>query len=340
MIAARRFSGAHRAPLAVLLKKLIKTIGYAISLAVVASAAAWAQAYPSRPVRYIVPFTPGGSPDIVARTLADRLSRIWGQQMVVDNRAGAAGVVGANLGAKAAPDGYTLFQCNIASNAIASVIYKTLPFDMHKDFAAITRIGTTPNALVVGIGVPAKTAQEFIALARVQPGKLTYGSSGASPYLAMELFKMLTHIDVTSVAYKGAAPALADMMGGQITASVSNLPALVQPVLAGRIRALGVMDAKRAAQWPDVPTMAEAGVNGAEVTSWYGVCAPAGAPQPVLNKLHADFTGVLNSADVRQRFSGLMIDVSPGTPAEFAAFMRAETTRWAQVAKKAGLQPQ
>ena len=151
---------------------------------------------------------------------------------------------------------------------------------------------------------------------------------------------MLTNIDVTSVSYKGAAPALSDMMGGQITASVSNLPGLVQHVLAGRIRAIGVMDAKRAQQWPNVPTMAEAGVNGAEVTSWYGVCAPAATPKPVLDKLHTDFTVVLKSADIQQRFTDLMIDVSPGTPAEFAAFMRSETIRWAQVAKKAGLVPQ
>ena len=311
---------------------------------VLTAAPCWAQqshpSYPLRPVRYIVPFTPGGSPDIVARTLGDRLSRIWGQQMVVDNRAGAAGVVGANLVAKSAPDGYTLLQCNIASNAIAKVLYKTLPFDMHQDFAAITRIGTTPNAVVVGIGVPVKSVQEFIALAKASPGKLTYGSSGASPYLAMELFKMLTNIEVTSVAYKGSAPALSDMMGGQITASVSNLPGLVQHVLAGRIRAIGVMDAKRAPQWPNVPTMGEAGVNGAEVTSWYGACAPAATPKSVLDKLHTDFTAVLKSADIQQRFTDLMIDVSPGTPAEFAAFMRSETIRWAQVAKKARHVPQ
>lgn len=260
--------------------------------------------------------------------------------MVVDNRAGAAGTLGANLAAKAAPDGYTLFQCNIASNAVAAALYKSLPFDLHKDFAAITRIGTTPNALVVGMGVPAKSLHEFITLAKASPGKLTYGSSGASPYLAMELFKLLTQTDITSVSYKGAAPAISDMMGGQITAGVTNLPALIQPVLAGRMRALGVMDARRAQQWPTVPTMAEVGVIGCEVTSWYGVCAPAGTPQPVLNKLHADFTAVLKSADVQQRFADLVIDVSPGTPAEFAAFMRGETTRWMQVAKKAGLTPQ
>jgi tripartite-type tricarboxylate transporter receptor subunit TctC len=182
--------------------------------------------------------------------------------------------------------------------------------------------------------------REFIALAKANPGKLTYGTSGASPHLAMELFKTITNIDVTSVTYKGAAPALADMMGGQITASLTNLPGLVAHAQAGRIRVLGVMDVRRAKQLPDVPTMAEAGVNDCVVTSWYGVCAPVATPKPVLDRLHTDFTGVLKSADIRQRFGDLVIDIAAGSPAEFMNFMRTETTRWAQVAKKAGLQPQ
>ena len=295
--------------------------------------------YPSKPLRYIVPFPAGGSPDIVGRLLADRLSRIWGQQVVVDNRSGAGGTIGAAIGARAAPDGYTLFQCNIASNAIAASLYAKLPYDTLRDFAPVSRIGTTASALVVHPSMPFESVAEFIAYAGANPGKLSYGSSaaGTSPHLAMELFKTMARIDVVHIAYKGAAPALADLIAGQVPVSVSNIPAVLSPVQSGRMRALAVTGATRASQLPSVPTMIEAGLTGYEVTSWYGVCAPAGTPAPVLGKLHADLIRVLLAPDVQQRLNDLVVDVAPTSREDFAAFISAETRRWAQVVKDAGL---
>lgn len=317
-------------------------------VAAIAAAVFWcpvdcrAQSYPSKPVRYIVPFPPGGSPDIVGRLLAERLSRVWGQQMVVDNQSGAGGTVGAAAAARAAPDGYTLFQCNIASNAIASSIYAKLPYDAARDFASITRIGTTPNGLVVHPSMPAATLAQFTAYAKANPGKLSYGSTaaGSSPQLTMELFKIMTGTDIVHIPYKGAAPALADLIGGQIPVGIANVPALLAPVQAGRIRALAVTGAKRSSQFPLVPTMIESGLKDFDVTSWYAVCAPAATPLTVLDKLNADFTKVLLSADLQQRMTDLMIDVAPTSREGLAAFIKAETSRWAHVVKDAKIPQQ
>jgi tripartite-type tricarboxylate transporter receptor subunit TctC len=314
----------------------------AAAAALVCCDGSFAQPYPAKPLRYIVPFPAGGSPDIVGRLLADRLGRMWGQQVVVDNRSGAGGTLGAGIGARAAPDGYTLFQCNIASNAIAASLYAKLPYDVLRDFAPVSRIGTTASALVVHPSMPFATVTEFIAYAKANPGKLSYGSSGAgtSPHLAMELFKTMAKIDVVHIAYKGAAPALADLIAGQVPVSVSNIPAVLAPIQSGRMRALAVTGALRASQLPAVPTMIEAGLPGYEVTSWYGVCAPAATLEKVLDKLHADLMRVLEAPDVQQRLKDLVVDVAPTSRADFAAFIRAETTRWAQVVKDAGLAPQ
>jgi tripartite-type tricarboxylate transporter receptor subunit TctC len=299
----------------------------------------YAQQYPAKPVRYIVPFPAGASPDIVGRLMADRLSRMWNQQVVVDNRSGAGGTLGAAIAARAAPDGYTLFQCNIASNAIADSLYAKLAFDPQRDFAPITRIGTTASVMIVHPSLPVNTVAEFIAHAKANPGKLSYGSSaaGTSPHLAMELLKTLARIDVVHIAYKGAPQALADLIGGQVPVSISNIPAFLPPILSGRARALAVTSLKRASQLPSVPTMDESGMKGYEVTSWYGVCAPAATPAPLLGKLHADLTKVLSAPDVQQRMIELVIEPAPTSREEFAAFIRAETLRWAQVAKDAKL---
>ena len=314
----------------------------AVAAALACPGGSFAQPYPVKPVRYLVPFPAGGSPDIVGRLLADRLSRMWGQQVVVDNRSGAGGTVAAGIAARAAPDGYTLFQCNIASNAIAASLYAKLSYEPLRDFAPISRIGTTSSALIVHPSMPVSSIAEFIAYAKANPGKVSYGSSGAgsSPHLAMELFKTMTGIDVVHIAYKGAAPALADLIGGQVPVGISNIPALLSPVQTGRARALAVTGAKRVSQLPSVPTMSESGLTGYEVTSWYGVCAPAGTPAPVLDKLHADLIRVLKMPDVQQRLNDLVVDVAPMRRDDFAAFIRAETLRWAQVVKAAGLTPQ
>ena len=314
----------------------------AVGLMLWSAGAATAQTYPTKPVRYIVPFPAGGSPDLVGRLLSDRLSKLWLQQVVVDNRSGAGGTLAAGIAARAVNDGYTLFQCNIASNAIAASLYAKLPYDVLRDFEPVTRIGTTASALVVHPALPAANLTEFIAHAKANPGKLSYGSSGvgASPHLSMELFKTMTKTDIVHVAYKGAAPALADLMGGQVPVGISNIPAVMAPVQSGRMRALGVTSLKRAAQLPSVPTMVEAGLMGYEVTSWYGVCTPAGVPAPVLAKLHADITKVLQARDVQQRLNDVVVEVAPTSRAEFSAFIASETKRWAQVAKDAGLTPQ
>lgn len=298
-----------------------------------------AQAYPSKPVRYVVPFPAGASPDIVGRLMADRLSRIWGQQVVVDNRSGAGGTLGAGIAARAAPDGYTLFQCNIASSAIAASLYAKLAYDPIRDFDSITRIGTTANAIIVHPSLPVATVAEFIAHARANPGKLSYGSSaaGTSPHLGMELFKTITKINVVHIAYKGAPQAIADLMGGQVPVAVSNIPALLPPIQSGRARAVAVTSLKRTSQLPAVPTVDESGIKGFEVTSWYGVCVPAGTPAAILGKLHADLTKVLLAQDVQQRMTELVIEPAPTSREDFSAFIRAETRRWAQVVKEAGL---
>ncbi|HEY0337143.1 MAG TPA: tripartite tricarboxylate transporter substrate binding protein [Burkholderiales bacterium] len=305
-------------------------------------AAVLGQTYPVKPVRYVVPFPAGDSPDIVGRLVSERLNRLWGQPVVVENRVGAGGTVGAAVAAKATPDGYTLFQCNIASNAIAYSLYTKLPYEPLRDFAPISRIGTTSSAVVVHPSMPAASIAEFIAYAKANPGKVSYGSPGVgtSPHLSMELLKLMAHINLVHIAYKGAAPTIADLLGGQIPAGIVNIPALLPLLQAGRLRALAVTGAKRASQWPSVPTMAEAGMTGYNVTSWYGLCAPAGTARPIIDKVHADLSTVLQAPDVQQRLSDLVIDAAPASPEQFAEFIRSEMGRWAKVVKDAGIPQQ
>ena len=323
---------------------MIQALLVVIAFAVVAwaNAPANAQSYPVKPVRYVVAFAAGDSPDIVARLVADRLSRLWDQQMVVENRVGAGGTIAGAAVANAPPDGYTLFHCNIASSAIAVAMYPKLPYDPIRDFAMVSRIATTANALIVHPSLPAKSVAEFIAYAKANPGKLSYGSPGVgtSPHLSMELFKSITGTNVVHIAYKGAMPALADLMGGQIPVMLANLPALLPHIISGKIRALAVTSAKRSAPLPAVPTMLESGVADYVVTSWYGMCAPAGTPVPILEKLHADLTKTLQAPDVQQRLSDLVIDVAPTSRDEFTEFIRSEIRRWAQVVKDAGIPTQ
>ena len=301
-----------------------------------------AQQFPNKPVRYVVAFAAGDSPDIVARLAGDRLSRIWDQQVVVENRVGAGGTIAGNFVAKAPPDGYTLLHCNIATNAIALALYTKLPYDGLKDFAPVTRMGTTANVFLVHPSMPTKTVAQFIAYAKANPGKLSYGHGGvgASPHLSMELFKNLAGINLVHIAYKGASPAIADLMGGQIPVAIANLPALIPHIRSGKAHALAVTSEKRVPQAPAIPTMVESGYKDYVVSAWYGMCAPAGTPQPVLEKLHADTTRVMNSPDVQQRLNDLVIDVATHSRDEFTAFMRAEAVRWAKVVKDAGIPTQ
>jgi tripartite-type tricarboxylate transporter receptor subunit TctC len=301
-----------------------------------------AQSYPSKPVRYVVPFPAAASPDIIARLITERLSRMWSQQVVVDNRSGAGGTVGAAFAAKAPPDGYTLFQCNIASSAIAESLYAAMPYNHQRDFAPISLIGKTPNVLVVHPSMPSRTLKEFIAYAKANPGKLSYGTSaaGSSQQLSMEFFKLTAKIDVVHVAYKGAPQALSDVIGGQIPSSVQSAPGVLTAIQSGRVRALAVTSLTRIPQLPSVPTIHETALPGFEVNSWYGLCAPAGTPTPVLDRVHADLTAVLRVPEIQQRFKELVIEVAPTSREEFAQFIRAETARWARVIKDAGIAQQ
>ena len=298
-----------------------------------------AQAYPNRPVRIIVPFPPGGGVDIVNRIVAPRLTEALGQQVVIENRSGAGGNVGADAAAKSTPDGYTMFACGVASHGVSPAIYKKLPYDAVKDFAPVSMIGTTPNVLVVHPAVPAKTVAEFIAHAKAGGGKIPYASPGVgtSPHMTMELFKMATGISMVHAPYKGGAPALQDVMGGHVVGMFGNLPEQIAAIKAGRTRALAVSSAKRHSSLPDVPTVAESGVPGFEVTAWYASCVPSAVPRPVLDKLNAAVVKAVNAADVRERLVQSTIDPAPGTRAELAAFIDTEIAKWKKVAQGAGI---
>jgi tripartite-type tricarboxylate transporter receptor subunit TctC len=303
------------------------------------SAAALAQAFPTKPVRMIVGFAPGGGTDLAARLVANALGEAWNANVIVDNRPGGGGLLGTELTAKAYPDGHTLMLCNIGSHAITPARQKNLPFDVLKDFAFASMIGGTPNVFVVTNAFPARTLGEFISYARANPGKVSFGSSGvgASPHLSIELMKTMTGIDIVHVPYKGAAPALADAMGGQIPASVGNLPGgPLAAIKSGKVRALAVTTAKRSPQLPDVPSFSET-IPGYEVTGWYGICTQSAVPKPILAKMNADLNRVLKGPDLARRLSDQGIDVAPSTQEEFRAYVVAEIAKWTKVVKEAGL---
>ena len=297
-----------------------------------------AQNYPARPLRLIVPTAPGGGTDFTGRLVAAKLSETMGQQVVVENRGGGGGSVGADNAAKATADGYTLLLGSIATHAVNPALYKKLPYDHLKDFAPVSLIGTVPNALVVHPSVPVKSMQEFITYAKANPGKINYGSSGVGspPHLSMELLRSMTGINLVHVPYKGAGPALADLLGGQVQAMCTSLAGLINFVKSGRVRALGVTTAKRNPQLPDVPTIVESGVPGYEVTIWYAVFAPVATPKAIVDKLNAEMVKALNSSEMKERMALQGMDPAPSTPAELTAFVKVETAKWAKAAKDSG----
>ena len=297
-----------------------------------------AQDYPSRPLRLIVPTAPGGGTDFTGRLVAAKLSESLGQQVVVENRGGGGGSVGADNAAKSTADGYTLLLGSIATHAVNPALYKKLPYDHLKDFAPVSLIGTVPNALVVHPSVPAKSVQEFIAYAKANPGKINYGSSGVGspPHLSMELLRSMTGINLVHVPYKGAGPALADLLGGQMQAMCTSLAGLINFIKSGRVRALGVTTAKRNPQLPDVPTIVESGIPGYEVTIWYAVFAPVATPKAIVQKLNTEMVKALNSQEMKERMALQGMDPAPSTPAELTAFVKIETAKWAKAAKDSG----
>ena len=309
--------------------------------AVTLTAEAQAQSWPNRPVRIVVPSPPAGGTDIVARVMADHFSKAFKQQFFVENRPGAGNMIGIESVARAPNDGYT-FLMTASTLSINSVLYKKVSYDPIKDFAPITLAAKAPNVLIVNPSLPAKTLAEFIALAKTQPGKLTYGTPGigTSPHMCMELFKSMAGVDLQHIPYRGTVPALTDVMSGQINAMFSTALSAKPQIEAGKVRAFGVSTATRSGAMPDIPAIAEAGVPGYEAVQWYGFLAPAGTPQAVIAQIHAESMKALNSTEMKEKLAHDGAEPTPTTPEAFAAHIRDELDKWRKVAKAAGIEPQ
>jgi len=309
----------------------------AVALAALA-AVAQAQAWPSKPIKWVVPFAPGGTTDILARTVGEKLAVALGQPVIIENKPGAGGGVGAEFTAKSAPDGYTIMGGTISTHAINASLYKSLPYDPVKDFVAITLIARVPNMLVINPSVPAKDVKELIALLKANPGKYSFASSGngTSQHLSGELFKSMSGTDMQHIPYKGSPPALQDVVGGQVAMTFDNITTALPLAKAGKLRALAVTTAKRSSVAPEVPTLAESGLPGFEVGSWQGVFAPAGTPPEIVKRLNAEIVKALNMPDVRDKLSGLGAEIVADSPEEFSALVKAEVAKWADVVKKSG----
>ena len=319
--------------------KIVKRAAFAAVLALSALAAS-AQTFPVRPVRFIVPFVPGGGTDTFARILGTRLSETWGQQMIVDNRPGAQGNIGTVLGAKAPPDGYTLTLAFVGTLAINPHLYHPAGFDPLKDFVAVSRGTTEPWVFSVNSAFQAKDVKELIAMAKRTPGKLTFGSGSSGSQLAGELFKLAAGVNLLHVPYKGTAPAVADVLGGNINMATSVPTSVVGHVKSGRLRALLVTGAQRNEMMPGVPHAVEAGLPELNVTSWYGVVMPSAVSRPLLQKLNADVAGALGTKEVRERLAAAGLNAAPSTSAEFQAEIRRDHAVWGKVVKAVNLKPE
>ncbi len=320
-----------------LLKRMAAALAGLLAL-VAATTLAGAATYPDRPVTVVVGFPPGGASDILARILTDKLSKLLGQPVIVDNRPGAGGNVAGEFVAHAAPDGYTLLIGNNAILATNASLYSKIGFDAVKDFAPISLIGTQANVLVVNPNVPAHSLAELIALAKANPGKLNFASSGygLAAHLAGELFKAQAHIDIVHVPYKGSAPALEDVIAGQDQMMFATTSGVMGFLKNGQVRALAVTTLKRTAILPDIPTMDEAGLPGFEATTWHGLVAPAGTPPAIIDTLHGALVAALADPDVKTKLAALGVDIGPDSPAEFSAYIKAEIPKWAAIIKASG----
>ena len=299
-----------------------------------------AQTYPNKPVRMVVASAPGGGTDFVARVLSTRLTENLGQPTVIDNRGGAGGTIGTDIVAKAPPDGYTLLMVFI-NFSIHPSLYQKLPYDPVKDFAPVSTLATTPLILVVNPQVPAKSVKELIALGKAPGSRLNYAAPGVGSlgHLAGELFKNMTGVNMAHVAYKGGGPSITALIGGEVQAYFATMPAALAQVKAGRLRALAVTSAKRAAAEPNIPTIAESGVSGYDVTGWFGVMAPARTPKAIVTRLNQEFVKALGSPDVKERLSAEGLDPVSSTPEEFAATIKSDIAKWGKVVKESGINP-
>lgn len=304
----------------------------ALAVAVLPATAA-AQAWPQKPIRVIVPSPPGDGSDLMARAVGQKLSEALGQQVVVDNRPGAGGRVGTEAAAKAAPDGYTFIMGNAGSHGINAALYKDLPYDVERDFAPVTQVMRAPNALVINASLPANDVRELIALFKANPGKYSYasGGNGSSAHLSAELFKSMAGVDVIHVPYKGATPALTDVVGGQVAFFLGNLPPAMGHVKAGRVKLLAVTTAQRSALVPDTPTMAESGLPGYETVAWFGLFAPAGTPPEIVNRMATETARIAKLPEMQKTFETLGGEAVGNTPAEFGAQVKRDIAKWKKV---------
>jgi tripartite-type tricarboxylate transporter receptor subunit TctC len=291
------------------------------------------QVYPSKPIRLVVPFPPGGSLDVVARAIGQKLTDAWGQPVIIDNRPGAGGNIGADLVAKSAPDGYTILEGALSTHAVNVSLYAKMPYDPVKDFVPITLVAVTPNVLVVNPSVP-----ELVAYAKAHPGKLSFvsGSNGSAGHLAGELFKTEAGVDMVHIPYKGGAPAMQDLLGGQIQLMFDNLANSMQQVRAGKLRALAVTTAKRSPLVPELPTLSETGLPGFDIYTWWGFMAPAGTPRDIVTKWNTEVTRILNTPEMKSFFAQQGAEPAPTSPEQFAALIRSEIPKYAKIVKDSG----
>ena len=322
-------------------RSLITTAAAALALGWAATGFAQTSGYPDRPIKIIVPYTPGGFNDTLARTVGAKLQAAWGQPVLVENKPGGATVIGIDAAAKAPADGYTLVITPF-SFAVNPSIFKKLPYDATRDFAPITLAASTANLLVVNPSLPVKSVKELIALAKSKPGALNYASTGigSSNQLSMEKFKQMAGVDITHVPYKGSAPARTDLIGGQVDVMFDNVSNVLPLVKSGQLRAIAVTTPTPSAHVPGVPTVAESGVPGYEVGVWFGIAAPAGTPKPIIDKLNAEIVGILNMPDVKEKFAAQGVDVVASTPKQFTAFVQDQIPKWAKVVQDAGIKPE
>jgi len=304
-----------------------------------AAGIAYAQSdYPHKPIRIVVPVAPGGGTDFTARLIGQKLAEAWGQSVIVDNRPGAAGNLGVEIVSKAQPDGYTLVM-PITSFSINPSLYAKLPFDTVRDFAPVVLAASAPLLLVINPGVPAQSVKDLVALAKAKPGAMNYANSGSgtTAHLAGELFKRMAGVDIVSIAYKGGGPAVIDLIAGQVQIYFSTIPAALQQVKAGRLRALAVTSTKRVPELPDMPTVSESGLPGFEVVGWFGLFAPAGTPKPAIARLNTEIVRILNAPESRERLSGHGLIPGGGTPDELGRFLQAEIAKWRKLIKETGI---